>query len=231
MTIQPTQPSTAPAEPVRLYGVSSGNGNDGVSHIFADFYVRTNDPWTLAKAAIVAAFKPGAGYAFAMENAEIDGEAEFTITATIMDPPAEPGEPESESSWSEHNGAWMIYEVFPAEEDDPRDSIMVYDSLDEALSADVLALVREADKPAELAPAITPGTAYHWIVTVDGKPTDIRGDSALATRQGKVRKSANPESTVAIYYGQALLWYAGGNLDDQRIVMAPEAGHMANILP
>lgn len=41
-----------------------------------------------------------------------------------------------------------------------------------------------------------------WIVAVDGKPTDIRGDSKLATRQAKLRKDAAPQSRVELHYGE-----------------------------
>lgn len=79
-------------EQTRLYGVSSGNGNDGVSHMFADYYVKTDKPWLLAQAAILSEFKPGKGQAWALDNAEIDGEAEYTISAMILDPPNDESE-------------------------------------------------------------------------------------------------------------------------------------------
>lgn len=50
---------------------------------------------------------------------------------------------------------------------------------------------------------MTAETGYHWIVAVDGVATDIRGDSGLAIRQGKVRKGSTPESTVTLHYGAA----------------------------
>jgi hypothetical protein len=165
----------------RVYGVSSGNGNHGVSHTFADYYVRTTDPWRLAHAAIIAEFKSGTGQAWAMEHCEIDGEADYTISAVILDPPNDESEDseyptlyvcdecgfDSEESsldgaectecesghfaekefddyedgrnWSESNGAWLIVEVFP--EDSPRDGVQIYDSIEDALSEDVLRLV------------------------------------------------------------------------------------------
>lgn len=147
----------------RLYGVSYGNGNNGVSHIFADFYVRTDRPYALATLAAVSYF-PESGRTYAAENVEIDGEADYTITAMILDPPADDsdlpayGEDdgewtvdglddrfESESdaesaardllvSWSNANGAWFLCEVFP--EDDPRDGRPMFDSLAEAFEHD-----------------------------------------------------------------------------------------------
>jgi hypothetical protein len=144
------------------FGVSSGNGNDGVSHTFADYYVRTCEPYTLAQAAILGMFKPE-GYDWALENSGIDGEAEFGISAVIYDPPEDPADRDhsecengedcdgcdmcipEDNSWSAANGAWMIIEVFPVTEDDMRDGRMMYDSLDDALSADVVKLAREAE--------------------------------------------------------------------------------------
>ena len=35
----------------RWYGVSTGDGNNGVSHMFPDYYVFTDDPWELAERA------------------------------------------------------------------------------------------------------------------------------------------------------------------------------------
>jgi hypothetical protein len=69
----------------RWYGASFGDGNNGVSHIFADYYVRTADPWLLAGAAIVARFEPEYK-AEAIGAADIDGEADYTISACIYNP-------------------------------------------------------------------------------------------------------------------------------------------------
>lgn len=43
--------------------------------------------------------------------------------------------------------------------------------------------------------------AYHWIIAVDGVPTDIRGNAELAIRQGKVRKSDTPAAVVTLHHG------------------------------
>lgn len=176
------------------YGVSSGNGNNGVSHLYPDYYVRTCEPWTLASAAIIAQFNPDF-YVAAQEAADIDGEAEYCISATIYNPedvdPAEAPSPDyhldctcnacgafwedtctnefphmecakcgsqdveidseeierdGDDSYSAANGAWLIVEVFPVDDmDQVRSSAMRYDNLDEALSADVVAMARAAD--------------------------------------------------------------------------------------
>ncbi len=114
----------------QTYGVSYGDGHNGVSHMFPDFYVKTNEPWRLARLAILSAFKPKA-FEWASKEADIDGEAEYTIAACVYNPPDD-----EDGSWCEANGAWMICEVFPEEE--PRDGVMLYDSIGEAFGVDVL---------------------------------------------------------------------------------------------
>lgn len=105
----------------RWYGVSSGNGNDGVSHMHPDYYVRTNDPFRLAELAIVSSFKDE-WKAKAKKAVDVDGEADYTISATIYEPldeePPEETEDEYQMSYSEANGAWLIYEVFPIDDDE-----------------------------------------------------------------------------------------------------------------
>jgi hypothetical protein len=75
----------------RWFAVSSGNGNDGVSQMWPDYYCRctSDEAFTLASAAMISQFKPGAGYAWVAENCEVDGESDYTITACISDPPEE----------------------------------------------------------------------------------------------------------------------------------------------
>jgi len=124
-----------------LYGVSSGNGNDGVSHMFADYYVKTDDPWRLARLALVSSFKDE-WKERALNAAEVDGESEYTISAMILDPLDEVYDEES-GSWSESNGAWLIVEVFP--DDEPREGRPVYDSLNDAFESADLALVPTED--------------------------------------------------------------------------------------
>lgn len=113
----------------RWYGVSTGNGNDGVSQMYPDYYVFTSEPWELAELALKAHFN---GQEWAMRHAEIDGDAEYTIYATIDAPPCEDTEdgeyPDSDDweneedgrNWSDGNGAWFILEVFPVDSDTAR---------------------------------------------------------------------------------------------------------------
>jgi hypothetical protein len=69
----------------RWYGVSSGDGNNGVSHTFADYYVKTDEPWRLAELAALTTFKKGEGVDWARENMAIDGEAEYVIGVTFLE--------------------------------------------------------------------------------------------------------------------------------------------------
>lgn len=71
----------------RYYAVSSGNGNDGVSHMFPDYIVKTDRPYALANLAALTTFKAGEGQAWRADNLKIDGESEFTIYATLMESP------------------------------------------------------------------------------------------------------------------------------------------------
>jgi hypothetical protein len=122
------QPTQQPA--ARFYGVSHGNGNDGVSHLHPDFIVKTDQPWRLARIALASVFKDRK---WALEAAEIDGEAEFTIAACIHEGPK--GE-------TEFGAAYHITEVFPVSEDDrERARCPIYDSLADAFSAEDLEAV------------------------------------------------------------------------------------------
>ena len=126
--------SARDATPV-WYGVSSGNGNDGVSHHYPDYYVRTADPYRLAELAMVDTFKAGEGMAWAREAVGVDGERDYTISATIYEGPD--GE-------TEFGAAWLIIEVFPVESDSNgplHSNGPEYDNLESAFSAEALALV------------------------------------------------------------------------------------------
>lgn len=131
----------------RIYGVSYGNGNDGVSQLYPDFYVTTDKPYRLALAAMIDQFKPEF-MAQAKEACTVEGEADYTISATIFDPLDE--EPDADDpdapTWCDVNGAWKIAEVFPVEPDEVRDSKPSFESLEEAISPQALALTaREAE--------------------------------------------------------------------------------------
>jgi len=120
----------------RLYGVSFGNGNDGVSHMFPDFYVRTDDPWTLARIALVESYAPGSPYyRHAARSVEVNGEADYTVAATLYEGPD--GE-------TQFGAAERICLVFPDDGPDMADPWHrpVYESLDEAFGADVVARYR-----------------------------------------------------------------------------------------
>ena len=121
-----------PAAP--LYGVSYGNGNDGVSHLWPYFYVRTADPYTLAAAALLDLF--GADYQTRYaRRLRLEGEAEFAITASIDDPIGSAG-------WSEVNGTWKICEVFPVDAADVRPEPPQYISVKSAVTPGALLRAR-----------------------------------------------------------------------------------------
>ena len=116
-----------PEQEAKYYAVSTGDGNDGVSHTFPRYIVKTDKPYQLAELAAISEFKEGEGQTWAKGNVEIDGEAEYTITACFYEGP------EGETAYG---AAWMIIEVFPADasqveewKDDPYK--IVYESLNE----------------------------------------------------------------------------------------------------
>ena len=146
----------------RYYAVSSGNGNDGVSHLFPDYIVRTDRPWALARLAALSTFKKGEGQAWCEENLELDGESDYTIYATLQESPETQDEraemqerlealdPETDEDAIEEleseiesfgcGYAWNIFEVFPWDESDT--SRPIYESLEDAFGEDC-ALVKE----------------------------------------------------------------------------------------
>ena len=88
----------------RWYGVSHGNGNDGVSHSYPNYYVKTDKPFLLAYCAVFEQFSPQ-GYDFVSENLDVEGEAEYTISAMLRDPPEhEQDFPVTETD----NGKWIV---------------------------------------------------------------------------------------------------------------------------
>lgn len=127
----------------RWYGVSSGNGNAGVSHSWPDYYVRCTpaEAYDVARAAMIDTFQPGEGMQWAADNTETEGEAEFVISATIYDPPEDESDDDSDGSWSEYNGAWSIVEVFPC--GTPDTGAPQYNNAQAAFRAEALALARE----------------------------------------------------------------------------------------
>ncbi len=63
-----------------------------------------------------------------------------------------------------------------------------------------------------------------WIITVDGKPTDIRDTAEMATRQAKVRRSESPQASIQLHYGD---YSARTYHDGTRLVVditAPDLG-------
>lgn len=114
----------------KVYGVSTGNGNDGVSHIYASYYVRTNDPWELAKRAVIDHFSNTKRH-WVEDVVEIEGGDE-QVSATIYEGPE--GE-------TEFGAAWFILDVFLEDDEDwlikrIEGLTPVYDSIEAAFGED-----------------------------------------------------------------------------------------------
>jgi hypothetical protein len=149
----------------RWYGVSHGDGNMGVSQMFPDYYVKTAEPWRLARLAAITIFKPEF-QEWASENVDIDGEAEFTISAGFHDMPAtiaeraaiqaradaarEAGDEteadrlasEAESYGCDYDE--LILEIFPCEPESLRHHSPQYDSLADCFGDDCALVAPEA---------------------------------------------------------------------------------------
>jgi hypothetical protein len=138
----------------RYYGVSSGDGNNGVSHMFCDYVVKTDDPYRLVELAAVTTFKKGKGQAWALENMEVGGEAEYVLSAVFYESPEEQqearedaqakyeaGETEDDPSNWDNGPAWLIIEVFPWDDDLP-ERCPVFDSLEDAYTTEDLELIK-----------------------------------------------------------------------------------------
>ena len=100
----------------KIYGVSVGDGNDGVSHLHYDYSISVPDGlevYDFTNYLIRNLFVPGS-YRWAKRNVMTSGEPEYTFALYWLDPPKSPG-------WSEHNGSWKIIEVFPLSPDDIRE--------------------------------------------------------------------------------------------------------------
>lgn len=124
----------------RWYGVSTGNGNDGVSQLYPSYAVLTDDPWTLARGAMIASFQPCSAWRrLAINDAYVDGDADYAVSATLFQGP---------NGETEFGAAPAIVEVFPMDADAvvaerrcgrlPR-----YRSLTAALGRDALRLARK----------------------------------------------------------------------------------------
>lgn len=120
----------------RLYGVSTGDGNNGVSHVFADYYVRTDDPYLLAAAASYSCWKQEV-WGVLDRELQVDGEAEYTISAWLYD---EPGFVPDEDC--EGGPAAFVLEVFPVDEDGYARDRPVYDGTEDALGEAEIARAR-----------------------------------------------------------------------------------------
>lgn len=118
----------------KLYGVSFGNGNDGVSQLYPCFWVHTGNPWELARVALADRFN-ASFVAWAKDAMITNGEAEYTITAML---------PEGPHGETEFGAAYMLCEVFPSDAADADEYSMIYPSTEAAIGADTLGVFRKA---------------------------------------------------------------------------------------
>jgi len=81
--------------------------------MFPDYYVRTCEPFTLAAAAVLSDFS-GDELIWAADELTVDGEAEFGISATLLNPPDDRADHESELES-------VQAEIDAAESDDDRE--------------------------------------------------------------------------------------------------------------
>lgn len=116
---------------IRTYGVSYGNGNDGVSHLYPAFYCRTDRPYDLARLALITLVSD-VYQVWAKDSLGIDGEADYTISAMLREGPD--GE-------TEFGAAFLIVDVFPDDYEGPRDAYdkLLYANLVDCFGADVVA--------------------------------------------------------------------------------------------
>lgn len=91
------------------YAISYGDGNNGLSRLHPNFMVEAPEgsEYILARLAMVSTFKAGHGKRWAARNLSVDEMGPDSAQAVIYDPPRSPG-------WSEHNGAWLLAEAYPA---------------------------------------------------------------------------------------------------------------------
>jgi hypothetical protein len=89
---------------------------------------------------MVDSFKAGEGMVWAKSALFVDGERDYTISATILE--------DEDGCPAYGGGAWLIMEVFPADLDevktwqaDPYKRGSCYDRLESAFSAEALAIV------------------------------------------------------------------------------------------
>lgn len=120
------------------FGVSKGDGNNGVCQVFPSYIVKTDDPWLLAEKALKAEHKPEAedwlgdnvyyeGEVFEDENGQLSG----TISAVILEYP-ESQEARDTNNWG-YYCAEFILDVFPVSKDISQYRCPKYDSIEDAL--------------------------------------------------------------------------------------------------
>ncbi|TAL45458.1 MAG: hypothetical protein EPN91_02270 [Salinibacterium sp.] len=136
------------------YGVSVGDGNDGVDTLHPDYVVTTDDPWRLAQLAALVAFYPRVRK-WVLDNLDgPDGDEEYGITVSLGAPPAETpngeypeclhGDDTCECLEDGRDGpgyAWRIWKVYRLDEDGNPWHALEYDSVEDCFPSDVLVMV------------------------------------------------------------------------------------------
>lgn len=117
----------------RLYGIATGDGNNGVGHTWPRYYVRTSNPWRLAEIAFYSdhfeEFRPQLA-----EIVEIDGDEEYCISASIFDYSDITIGEDDENNEYYNDYYQFILEVWPIDENESLTGAPVYDSIEECFS-------------------------------------------------------------------------------------------------
>lgn len=116
----------------RLYGVSFGNGNEGVSHMHPDYYVMTIAPFVLVRAAMLNNIRLGL-WPWALDCMDVSGEPDTCISAVLSEGP---------NGETEFGVAWLICEVFPV--DEKTNDAPLFDTLKQAFDPATLRRALEA---------------------------------------------------------------------------------------
>lgn len=125
---------------MRDYAVSTGNGNDGISHLYPNYIVRApvDSEYLIARLACLASFNSGWGRKWAKREMSVDEMGPDAAQACIYDPPGRDGR-----GYSEHNGAWRLWDVFSADEASDATEAPRYDTLEACFGAALVRAHRE----------------------------------------------------------------------------------------
>lgn len=124
----------------REYAVSSGNGNDGVSHLYPDYIVTApvDSEYLIARLACLASFNSGWGRKWAKRELMLSDMGPDSVQGAICDAPGRDGR-----GYSEHNGAWRLWDVYPADEASDASECPRYETLEACFGAALVRAHRE----------------------------------------------------------------------------------------